>query len=211
MPISRQSTAWKNCSLVIVSELLSSRHLKNEYSLSEWLLRSGSSPAGGCTSNEILGSGFHSTKTIMMIRKTFRGRMERMAKVKALSTSCASVSFTSSPVSVPLSCEQSIFPKSVLMSSDEYRSEMKIDISSTARIGNVDASVIIPKPSSAFPLFFPACCSSTSLASLLAALPFITPIPRESRIGTVTGPVVTAPQSHANPIRGDSSGLPHFM
>ena len=55
---------------------------------------------------------------------------------------------------------------------------------STARIGNSDAKVTTPKP-------------DREDSPLPAA--FAIPIPSDKTKGTVTGPVVTAPQSHARP------------
>ena len=54
----------------------------------------------------------------------------------------------------------------------------------TARIGKRDAIVTTPKPDSD-ELPFPAALAI--------------PIPNDKTKGTVTGPVVTAPQSHAKP------------
>ena len=59
-------------------------------------------------------------------------------------------------------------------------------------MGNTDASVTIPKPESDESAPFPAAEA--------------TPIPKANTNGTVTGPVVTAPQSQANPTILDSSG-----
>ena len=62
--------------------------------------------------------------------------------------------------------------------------ETKTDSISTANMGNREANVTTPKPESdEFP--FPAA--------------FAIPIPSDNTNGTVTGPVVTAPQSHAKP------------
>ena len=62
--------------------------------------------------------------------------------------------------------------------------ETKTDSIRTANIGNKEAKVTTPKPESdEFP--FPAA--------------FAIPIPSDNTNGTVTGPVVTAPQSHAKP------------
>mmetsp|Transcript_1715 Transcript_1715/g.2782 ORF Transcript_1715/g.2782 Transcript_1715/m.2782 type:complete len:226 (+) Transcript_1715:635-1312(+) len=171
--------------------------------------RSSSNPMGGGTSNDVFGRFWRSTNLIMRIRKTFKGRIERTAKVKASRTIC--VSDTDSTTASSMKVEQSILPKSVRMSSGVYLNEMPMDMSSTARIGKVDASVMIPNPSSVCPWFWPVCASTSSRAACLAFCPLITPMPRERRMGTVTGPVVTAPQSQARPIRGASSGLPHFM
>src|SRR3990172_262588 len=56
-----------------------------------------------------------------------------------------------------------------------------------ATAGNSDASVTMPKP-------------DNGLSSLPVAA--ATPTPIATTIGTVTGPVVIAPQSHANPRSG---------
>ena len=65
----------------------------------------------------------------------------------------------------------------------------------TEIIGKSDASVTIPNPD-------------------IDDLPFPTddaiPIPRDKTRGTVTGPVVTAPQSHARPINDARYGFCHI-
>ena len=61
---------------------------------------------------------------------------------------------------------------------------MKTASSKTPRIGNNEAKVTTPNPDNEL-LPFPA-----ELAI---------PMPRDKTSGTVTGPVVTAPQSQANP------------
>ena len=69
--------------------------------------------------------------------------------------------------------------------------ETKTDSIRTANMGNKEAKVTTPKPESdEFP--FPAA--------------FAIPIPSDNTNGTVTGPVVTAPQSHAKPIMVTKSG-----
>mmetsp|Transcript_27070 Transcript_27070/g.52760 ORF Transcript_27070/g.52760 Transcript_27070/m.52760 type:complete len:270 (-) Transcript_27070:854-1663(-) len=59
---------------------------------------------------------------------------------------------------------------------------------------------------------WPVAVASAALCS--ASFSFwvlMTPMPSASSTGTVTGPVVTAPESHARPRRGRRSSLPHHM
>ena len=71
-----------------------------------------------------------------------------------------------------------------MISSGEIVIETKIARTNTAKMGNNDAIVTTPKPDSD-ELPFPAALAI--------------PIPRDKTSGTVTGPVVTAPQSQASP------------
>ena len=58
----------------------------------------------------------------------------------------------------------------------------------TAMIGKAEAKVTTPKPPAAPPS--PPCEATREM-----------PMPRANTSGTVTGPVVTPPQSHASPVR----------
>ena len=71
-----------------------------------------------------------------------------------------------------------------IISSGVTENETKMAKTRTAKIGNKDAIVTTPKPDS----------EEVPLPAALAI-----PIPRDNTSGTVTGPVVTAPQSHARP------------
>lgn len=57
-------------------------------------------------------------------------------------------------------------------------------------------------------LVLTAASSTASKASCFARCTFMTDTPSAMRMGTVTGPVVTAPQSHATPRIGRRLGLP---
>ena len=71
-----------------------------------------------------------------------------------------------------------------IISSGVMENETKIAKIKTAKIGKREAIVTTPKPDKEDPPF-------------PAALAI--PMPSDSTKGTVTGPVVTAPQSHASP------------
>ena len=71
-----------------------------------------------------------------------------------------------------------------MISSGVMLKETKMDKRSTAIIGKIDAKVTTPNPD-----------NDESPFPAEAAIP----IPRDKTKGTVTGPVVTAPQSHARP------------
>ena len=111
------------------------------------------------------------------IKKRTRGRMAR-------TPSKISTNGVLSKIDSDVSDNGVSFVAAAMISAGVINVETYIARHKTAKIGNKDAMVTTPKP-------------DNEELSFLEALAI--PIPKDKTSGTVTGPVVTAPQSHARP------------
>mmetsp|Transcript_13672 Transcript_13672/g.33641 ORF Transcript_13672/g.33641 Transcript_13672/m.33641 type:complete len:204 (-) Transcript_13672:647-1258(-) len=146
-----------------------------------------------------MGMGMRHTNSTNRMSAALSGRMARMAKTTSFK------GLWSSGLLEPC------LPAALMMASLSWIAPNTMLISCTARMGSSDASVTMPKPSRAWPVLVATALANTASASRFWRTLVMTPMPTASRMGTVTGPVVTPPQSHARPMRGLRSGLPHCI
>ena len=126
----------------------------------------------------LLGSVDFRTTKRTNIRKSTRGKIARTPST--VSTNGVFCHIVSGSVADDAPAAAAF----AIISSGLIEKETNMASIRTARIGNKDAIVTTPKP-------------DREESPLPAA--FAIPMPKDNTSGTVTGPVVTAPQSHASP------------